>query len=372
LRTYSSCQRYNRYWDLFRNYIFVDECDNSNIAFGSNAWSFPELSQFPSGIDGEQMHQLFGLLYQKTIYSIYKQSNLRTFLDVRASNDFASSYPAALYSDTYDHHQYIKMILNSGFSGMIWSPEVRESNSIKDFMRRSQTAVLAAQTLFNSWYLQNPPWLQINIKKNNEGQLMEHATTVEADIRQLFDFRMRLIPYLYNAFAVYHFKGIPPFRALVMDYPEDKKTFNLSDEYMIGDGILAAPLTEKENQRTVYLPEGSWYDFNTHQKFAGGTQYTIKPTLNQLPIFIKEGTILPLAKPVEHVTAGTVFEITCYVYGKNATTATLFEDDGITFNYEKGSYNQVALQWRNNKGYITHNGAFKNHRYTIKKWVVIN
>lgn len=350
----------------------MDECDNSNIAFGSNSWSFPELSQFPSGIDGEQMHQLFGLLYQKTIYSIYKKSNLRTFMDVRASNAFASSYPAALYSDTYDHNQYIKMILNSGFSGMIWSPEVRESNSIKDFMRRSQTAVLSAQTLFNSWYLQNPPWLQINIKKNNGGQLMENAKDVEADIRKLFDFRMSLIPYLYNAFAVYHFKGIPPFRALVMDYPEDKNTFNLSDEYMIGDGILAAPLTEKEDERTVYLPEGSWYDFNTNQKYQGGKQYTIKHALNQLPIFIKEGTILPLARPVEHVTANTVFELTCYVYGKSATEATLFEDDGITFNYEKGDYNIVALQWVKNKGHINRKGAFKNSRYVIKKWVVIN
>ncbi|WP_170302708.1 TIM-barrel domain-containing protein [Chitinophaga oryziterrae] len=350
----------------------MDECDNSNIAFGSNSWSFPELSQFPSGIDGEQMHQLFGLLYQKTIYNIYKRFNKRTYLDVRASNAFASSYPAALYSDTYDHDQYIKMILNSGFSGMIWSPEVRESNSIKDFMRRSQTAVLSAQTLFNSWYLQNPPWLQINIKKNNAGQLMDNARDVEADIRKLFEFRMSLIPYLYNAFAQYHFKGIPPFRALVIDYPDDKNTVNLEDEYMIGEGILAAPLTEKMDERMVYLPAGIWYDFNTNQKYAGGRQYSIKPTLSQLPIFIKEGTILPLAKPVEHVTAGTVFEITCYVYGNGATGTTLFEDDGVTFNYEKGDYNTMTLQWLNNKAHISHKGSFKNSRYEITRWVVIN
>lgn len=266
----------------------LDECDNSNIAFGNNSWSFPELSQFPSGIDGEQMHQLFGLLYQKTIYSVYKKLNRRTFLDVRASNDFASSYPAALYSDTYDHDQYIRLIVNSGFSGMIWSPEVRESNSIKDLMRRSQTAVLSAQTLYNTWYLQNPPWLQINIKKNNAGEWMDNAREVEADVRKLLEFRMSLIPYLYNAFADYHFKGIAPFRALVVDYPEDKKTFTISDEYMIGDGILAAPLTEKKDERTVYLPAGSWYDFNTNQKYEGGKEYTIKTGLTQLPMFIKE------------------------------------------------------------------------------------
>ncbi|MFA6086277.1 TIM-barrel domain-containing protein [Mucilaginibacter sp.] len=349
----------------------MDECDNSNIAFGSNSWSFPELSQFPSGIDGEQMHQLFGLLYQKTVYDIYKRSNKRTYLDVRASNAFASSYPAALYSDTYDHDQYIKMILNSGFSGMIWSPEVRESNSIKDFMRRSQTAVLSAQTLFNSWYLQNPPWLQINIKKNNNGQLMDNAKQVEADIRKLFEFRMSLIPYLYNAFAQYHFKGIPPFRALVMDYPEDKNTFNLADEYMIGEGILAAPLTEKMDERKVYLPAGTWYDFNTNQKYEGGKTYTIKPSLTQLPIFIKEGTILPLAKPVEHVAPNTKFEITCFVYGDHKAVGSLFEDDGVTFNYEKGNYNSVNLSWDKNKGAIKRNGPFKSTMYNIVNWQVI-
>jgi alpha-D-xyloside xylohydrolase len=350
----------------------MDECDNSNISFGSDTWSFPELSHFPSGIDGEQMHQLFGLLYQKTIYSVYKKLNQRTYLDVRASNAFASSYPAVLYSDTYDHDEYIRMIPNSGFSGMLWSPEVRESNTIKDFMRRSQTAVLSAQTLFNSWYLQNPPWLQINKEKNNKGQLMDNAKEVEGDIRKLLNFRMSLIPYLYNAFADYHFKGIPPFRALVMDYPEDKNTFNLSDEYMIGSGILAAPLTEKKDERKVYLPAGTWYDFNTNKKYEGGREYTIKPGLTELPIFIKEGTILPLAKPVEFVSPDTKFEITCYVYGKANTAAALIEDDGTTFNYEKGDYNTVNLLWNNSKGEVERSGKFKYTRYVISKWQVIN
>lgn len=350
----------------------MDECDNSNISFGSDTWSFPELSHFPSGIDGEQMHQLFGLLYQKTIYNIYKNSNTRTYLDVRASNAFASSYPAVLYSDTYDHDQYITMILNAGFSGMLWSPEVRESKSIKDFMRRSQTAVLSAQTLFNSWYLQNPPWLQIDRDKNNKGELMDNAKEVEANIRKLLNFRMSLVPYLYNAFADYHFKGIPPFRALVMDYPQDKNTFDLSNEYMIGNCILAAPLTEKEDERKVYLPVGTWYDFNTNQKYEGGKQYTIKPGLTELPLFIKAGTILPLATPVEYITPGTKFEITCYVYGNADATASLFEDDGITFGYENGTYNTVNLLWNKNKGEVKRAGKFKATRYVVKKWQLID
>ncbi|MGY4383310.1 alpha-D-xyloside xylohydrolase [Pedobacter sp. UYP24] len=346
----------------------MDECDNSNLLTGNSTWSFPEHSRFPSGIDGEQMHQVFGVVYQKAIYTIYKDLNIRTFLDVRASNAFASSYPAALYSDTYDHDEYIRMISNSGFSGLIWSPEVRESSSIKEFMRRSQTAVLSAQTLYNSWYLQNPPWLQINRDQNNKNELMNNAKEIESDVRKLLNFRMSLVPYLYQAFADYKMKGIPPFRALVVDYPQDEKVFNISDEYLIGKNILAAPLTDKSDERKVYLPAGNWYDFNTNQKYEGGKSYTIKTAYTELPIFIKEGTILPLAKPVQYIGPQTKFDITCYVYGAVAEPAQLFEDDGVTFGYDNGVYNTVNLRWVKGKGSIKRAGAYKVSRYSIDKW----
>jgi alpha-D-xyloside xylohydrolase len=349
----------------------MDECDNSNLTTGNSTWSFPEHSRFPSGINGEQMHQVFGVVYQKTVYNIYKELNTRTFLDVRASNAFASSYPASLYSDTYDHHEYIQMISNSGFSGLIWSPEVRESRSVADLMRRSQTAVLSAQTLYNSWYLQNPPWLQINRDKNNKNEFMENAKAVEADVRKLLNFRMSLVPYLYSAFADYHTKGIPPFRALVVDYPTDPKVFNIDDEYMIGQGILAAPLTENSDERKVYLPAGNWYDFNTRKKYPGGQEYIIKTNYTDLPIFVKEGTILPLARPVEYISPETRFELTCYVYGDQAKPFSLFEDDGVTFDFEKGKYNTLSLNYQNGKGVVKKAGAFKGSRYYIAKWEVI-
>jgi len=316
----------------------LDECDNSNLAEGSSTWSFPELSTFPSGISGDQMHQLFGLLYQKTIY---------------------------------DHREYIRMIVNSGFAGMLWSPEVRESTSIADLIRRTQTAVLSAQTLFNSWYLQNPPWLQIDKEKNNRNEFMDSAQIAEAAIRNLLDLRMNLVPYLYNAFAEYHFKGIPPFRALVMDEPGDKNTFDISDEYLIGDNLLAAPLMAGQTRRSVYLPRGTWYDFNNNQKYQGGMTYTIQPALDQMPVFVKAGTILPLAKPLEYISANSTFDITCYVYGDQPTRASLFEDDGYTFDYEKSVYNTVDLSWKDHKGSVTRKGDFKGAPYHIIGWKLV-
>ncbi|HWZ36058.1 MAG TPA: TIM-barrel domain-containing protein [Mucilaginibacter sp.] len=349
----------------------LDECDNSNLTRGSAVWAFPELSQFPSGIDGEQMHQQFGTLYFQTMYNIYKQANKRSYFSIRSLNGFASSFPTTLYSDTYVHSEYIRMISNAGFSGLLWSPEVRESANVKELCRRAQTSILAAETVFDSWYLKSPPWLQFNRDKNNKGEMLPNAKEVESHIRTLLNFRMSFIPYLYSAFAKYNKEGVPPFRALVVDYPEDKATYDVWDEYMIGDNVLAAPLADSASSRKVYLPKGNWYDYNTNKVYTGGQSYTVETGLDQIPIFIKEGAILPLAKPVEHVEPDTKFEITCYVYGPNAFSAGLFEDDGVTFDFEKGKYNIVNLDWRDGKGKVKRSGDLKSQRYLIKKWVKI-
>ena len=143
----------------------LDECDAADYKDAAAQWSFPELSKFPSGIDGEQMHQLFGVLYQKTLLNVFNRNNKRTLLDVRSSQAFAAPYPASLYSDMYDHHEFVRMISNSGFSGLLWSPEIRETKSDADLIRRTQSGVLSAQLLFNSWYLSNPPCCNTTMKK---------------------------------------------------------------------------------------------------------------------------------------------------------------------------------------------------------------
>src|ERR1700744_1720263 len=137
------------FFDLGISGFKMDECDNAEYSRADINWGFPEISQFPSGIDGEQMHQLFGVLYGHTLYDIYKRHNQRSFFDIRSLNSFSSAFPASIYSDTYSHAEYIRLICNSGFSGLLWSPELRESSSENELIRRTQTAVLSAQTLFN-------------------------------------------------------------------------------------------------------------------------------------------------------------------------------------------------------------------------------
>ena len=174
----------------------LDECDNSNISFASATWCFPDLAQFPSGIDGEQMHQVFGSLYVNAMDSIYRAKNTRTYQDYRSSGMFMSSRSAVLYSDTYDPKEYIQALCNSAFGGLLWCPEVREAHSAEDFFHRLQTVILSPQAMVNAWYLQYAPWLQFDRGKNERGEFLPEAKQYEEYARTLINLRMELIPYL--------------------------------------------------------------------------------------------------------------------------------------------------------------------------------
>src|SRR5690606_18415999 len=134
--------------------------------------SFPECAAFPSGLDGEQMHSLLGLVYQRAIHDAFEQANVRTYSSVRSSGAFASPLPFVLYSDQYDHRDFVRGVATCGVSGLLWSPEVRHADSHGDFIRRIQAVVLSPQALINAWYCKNPPWLQYDREKNNADDLL--------------------------------------------------------------------------------------------------------------------------------------------------------------------------------------------------------
>jgi alpha-D-xyloside xylohydrolase len=346
----------------------LDKSDNSNISSGYDNWGFPDMSVFPSGIDGERMRQLFGSLYVKTIDDLFRKNNIRTYQDYSSSGLFMSSVPATLYSSIHGNKDYIQMICNSAFSGLLWSPELRDWKPKEEFFHRLQTVLLSAQAVVNnwSWNLKNPPWLQYEKDENNQDISLTDKQEMEKNVRSLIDMRMQLVPYLYASFAKYYQEGIPPFRPLVMDYPDDEKVRNMDNQYMVGSNIMAAPLYEEGDKRKVYFPNGEWYNFYTNEKYEGGKEYEIKTEFSQLPIYIQSGSILPLAKPVQNISDKTIFEITCNVYGDNPADFVLFEDDGTSYNYEKGLFNFVTLSVKNGKCDVIRNGKYNGIRFTIK------
>ncbi len=338
----------------------LDECDNSD--FTPWFWSFPEVVEFPSGMDGEQMHSLFGPLYLRTLYEQFTKRNRRTFSQVRAQHALAAPYPFVLYSDLYDHKDFIRGVVTAGFSGVLWSPEVREGKSIEDLLRRIQAVCLSPHALINAWYIKNPPWRQFDMDKNNRDEIMPEAEKVTSAVRKMFELRMRLLPYLYTAFARYRFTGLPVCRALVMDYPTDPQTHKLDDQWLLGDSLLVAPLVAGQTEREVYLPAGEWYNFWTGEKCRGAQAHPCRADLDTIPIFVKSGSVLPLAEPVQCVKPDTVFNITVHAYGA-ATTGALFEDDGETF---ATAHNWLHLDVRTKT--VTHTGNFAGVKYRITGW----
>lgn len=242
----------------------LDECDNSDFVFD---WSFPNCVEFPSGMDGEQYHQMFGTLYMQTILKAL--GDTPTLSEVRNAGALAASYPFVLYSDLYDHKDFIRGVVNSGFSGILWTPELRNASSKKDLLRRLQSTVFSVQCLINAWCYPEMPWKEYDCEK---------------EVIDLLNVRQQLIPMLKQAFKEYKETGKPPVRALVADYTNDTQTYSIDDEYIFCDNLIVAPMTAKEDGRKVYLPEGEWVDYWTKEKVSNGWFYVES---DNIPVYQK-------------------------------------------------------------------------------------
>lgn len=317
----------------------VDEVD------GYDRYVWPDVATFPSGIAAEQMRQTYGLWVQRTTAELYKKRNQRTFGLVRASNAGATSFPYVIYNDYYSHPDFITALINSGFSGVLWTPEVRSSSSSEDWLRRFQSVVFSPMAMINAWASGTKPWTFPEV----ENQIKEYAML-----------RMQMMPYWYSEFARYHFDGIPPFRAMNLEpgfIPEQGTTAKLSDvnlednpyleavskeikdQYMAGEYLLVAPMFKGQKERTVVLPKGDWYDFYTGKYVGNGEKITVTPGLDRIPVYVKDGAILPFMEARLHAPkAGEKVNLEIRHYGKADGAYRLYDDDGETFDYEKGAY----------------------------------
>lgn len=244
----------------------LDECDSSD---NTGSWSFPLSARFPSGMDGEQYHSLFGTLYAQVMLDAL--GDTKTLSEIRNMGALAASYPFVLYSDLYDHKDFIRGVTTSGFSGLLWSPEVRDAHSKEELIRRLQVVVFSVQCLINAWYCPDVPWRELDC---------------EAEVKELLELRVTLMPRLIEAFRQYHDTGKPPVRALVMDWTDDPEVWSMDDEYMFCDDLLVAPIAAGSgNSRKVYLPEGSWVDFFTGEAVASGWH---EVTTEGIPVYRKK------------------------------------------------------------------------------------
>ncbi len=168
--------------------------------------------------------------------------------------------------------------------------------------------------------------------------------------------RYDLMPYIYSMAGMTHFDDYTVMRPLVMDFSSDKNVRNIGDEYMFGPALLVAPVYEYgARTRKVYFPAGTeWYDFYTGRKVsAGGETLTVDAPYDRIPLFVKAGAILPFGPQIQWTDEKPADEITLYVYEGADGKFTLYEDENINYNYEKGAFVKIPVSYDNATSMLT-------------------
>ncbi len=321
----------------------IDECD------GYDKYLWPDHAEFPSGNSAATLRQGYGLLCQRTVHEAFRQSGRRTYGLVRASNAGASSFPFCIYNDCYTFGDYLNGICSAAFCGALWVPEVRDAKTAEEWVRRFQLCALSPMMMLNSWATGAKPW---------------KFPETEAIIRELILLRKKLLPYLYNAFHTYAEDGIPPFRPLCMDFGsitaketgsgrlddtanpyQHKSLRDITDQFMVGDSLMVAPLIPGSCEREVVLPDDCrWYDFFTGEPVGRGEIKSFACPTDRMLLFVREGGMIPLLEE-----DGKRITVRCF---GDSGEGLLYDDDGESYNHEKGEYRLTRLAFQRIDGAV--------------------
>ncbi len=161
----------------------------------------------------------------------------------------------------------------------------------------------------------------------------------EAVNRKTIDLRYEFLPYIYTVMEEASETGIPAMRPLYFEYPNDASFVWNDDEFMFGDDILVAPvLWPGDTTRELHLPTGEWYDYWTNNRYDGDKQVTVSAPVDRLPIFVKAGAVIPTQQVVQYTDQQPIDPLTLTVFPASSSSSSYYEDDGVSFAYEKGVY----------------------------------
>jgi alpha-D-xyloside xylohydrolase len=167
--------------------------------------------------------------------------------------------------------------------------------------------------------------------------------------------RYRLMPYIYSLAGMTWLDDYTIMRPLVMDFGSDKNLVSIGDQYMFGPSLMVAPVYEyKARSRSIVFPAASgWYDFYSGRFIEGGQKLTIDAPYERLPLFVREGTILPIGPEMQYTSEKPADPLTLYVYSGKDCNFTIYEDESINYNYERGYYSTIKLSYNESKRSLT-------------------
>jgi alpha-glucosidase len=168
-------------------------------------------------------------------------------------------------------------------------------------------------------------------------------------IRKYLKLRYQLLPFLYTTLEEAHRTGVPLFRPLLLNYQNDASTYNIDDQFMIGEDLLVAPIMKPDvTRRLVYLPAGTWYDYWTNKKHTGGTMINVEAPLDTVPLFVRAGAMIPTMPARNYVGEQPSDPITFNIYpdDKGLASGKLYEDDGNSPAYKRGMFRRTSVSAR--------------------------
>lgn len=167
--------------------------------------------------------------------------------------------------------------------------------------------------------------------------------------KKSIELRYELLPYIYDLYYISHKEGLPIFRPMIMEYEKDMNLLNIREQFMLGENMLVAPvLYEGERSKAVYLPKGSWFNYFTMEKLQGGKWYKLPCELDEILVFVKEGSIISTYNKKFRNVKERPNNILLKVFGENAK-GFHYNDDGHTMEYLEGKYTYMDIEFVDGK-----------------------
>lgn len=302
---------------------------------------------------------VFALLMARATYEGLEQlrPNERPFVITRAGYAGVQRYSTMWTGDTNSTWESLQLNIPM-FTTLGLSGEPFVGSDVGGFIGRGSGELLVRsyQVSFLAPFCRNH-----KVIDGYDGEPWRFGQHYEDIIRKYLKLRYRLLPFLYTTLEEAHRTGVPVFRPLMLNYQDDPNTYNLDDQFMIGNDLLVAPVLKPDVlKRLVYLPKGQWYDYWTNKKYEGGKMIPVEAPLEAAPLFVRAGAIIPMWPEMKHTGEKPADPITFNVYpdDKGSAAVSLYEDDGATPAYKRSHFRRTNVTTgRTGQGYFVSVGA---------------
>jgi alpha-D-xyloside xylohydrolase len=309
---------------------------------------------------GEKLRNIYPLYVTKTVYEGSRKDvpEKRVCILTRSAFSGQQRYASATWSgDIGNTWETFRRQIPAGLNYVITGLPYWTTDCGGFFRPAKQYTDTAYHERFLRWfqYATFCPLQRVHGYVTN-AEFWRFGPKVEREALRYLNLRYRLLPYIYSQAAEVTFSGSTLMRPLVMDFAADNKALDQKYEYMFGPSILVAPVLQPNVKSwEVYLPENKagWYDFWTGDKVPGGQTISTEATIDKIPLFVKAGSIIPFGSEKQYSTQRLDELTELRIYSGADASFRLYEDDGVSYNYEKGEKAIVDINWNEEKQALT-------------------